>query len=68
VAVRSDDIDVAVELLTPDAVSGARDMGDLELRHLRLEKGEAGSLVLLTIIKVVLLPPGVLVPASWREW
>src|SRR5690348_14127470 len=35
----ADDCGVAVELLTTDAVASARDMGDLELRHLLLHCG-----------------------------
>src|SRR5215212_6252743 len=35
----ADNRDVAVELFTPDAVASARDMGDLELRHLLLHRG-----------------------------
>jgi hypothetical protein len=35
----ADNRNIAVELLTPDAVAGARDMGNLELRHLLLHRG-----------------------------
>jgi hypothetical protein len=35
----ADNRNVAVELLTPDAVAGVRDMGNLELRHLLLHRG-----------------------------